>query len=879
MAPLIHEQRSNAAFRESGGYRCAITIVSLAGALGVLPVVSRAQIPFVTGTDSVTIAAGAGYAAGALHRSLFGDNYRDEWTTPIRVPLLDLATFAGGLTPTKLGGGRQTKSLRFVGPDSIEFVFRPVYKAQTILPDQFRRTIIWHVFRDQASSSHPGGVVAAAPFLEVAGLLHPTPRLAVMPDDARLGEFRKEFAGVLGSIEEFPSSPKQGRAFAGTREIIDAEVLLEKINSDPANRVDARALLRARLIDMLLNDNDRHPDQWKWARLTGAGDDLWVPIPRDRDKVFVSYEGLLLDIARKAAPALVKFDAEYPKGSALFENAMEFDRRLLGGLDRTVWESESASLKQKITDEVIDRSIRAMPSEYIPYTGGIITKLRTRRDQLPEAAAEYYEELWDVAEVHGTDAADDASVTHSADGAVTLALRSGASPPYFTRRFDPAETKEIRIYLHGGDDNATVTGDAPRSIPVKVIGGNGGNFVGVTTVRNANQGSVKFYDIGAVSGVKYDPDTTLAREDPASALDARFSRRPWVHAYGTLISPQRDRGVKVKPIFGLRTGHGIGLTPRIGISRTTYGFRHVPYANKMQADVAYSFVHRGYAVNLFGDKRFESSDVHLPVGAAVTQIDMVQFRGFGNDTPEREEKFYDMKQTAWLFRPAVGVSFNAESDISFGPIVRRTTTDSTSNRFISQVRPYGFTEFSQAGAQLKLHFDTRHKPDTMKSRAILDLNASAYPGMWDAATAYESLEGAVTAYINIPIGTRPVIALRAGGKKLYGSFPYFDAAFIGGGSTLRTERRQRLAGDASVFGAGELRVPIAKFPLILPLDVGLIGFSESGRVYLDGESPGGWHTAAGGGFWVGIVDPGKSVNILFTNKSTRRTIVSLGFAY
>ena len=837
-------------------------------------------MPVVIGTDSVSIAAGPSYAAGGLHRSLFGNNYRDEWTTPIRVPVLDLGTFAGGLTPTKLGGGRQTRSLRFVGPDSIEFVFRPVYKAQTILPDQFRRTIIWDIFKDQGTASHPGGVVVAPPILDAVDVrLHPSPRLAVMPDDARLGEFRKEFAGLLGSIEEYPTVPMQGHAFAGAVAIVDGDDLLTAINTDPSNRVDARTLLRARLVDMLLNDNDRHPDQWKWARLSSASDALWVPIPRDRDKVFLSYEGILLDIARRAAPALVRFESRIPKGSALFENAMEFDRRMLGSLDRSIWDAESIALKQKVTDDLIDRAIRAMPREYTPYTADIIVKLRARRDALPDAAARYYAYLWTVADVHGTDSADDAVVTRSPDGSVAVQLSSGGPAPYFSRRFDPQETKEIRIYLHGGDDKATVAGDAPNGIHVRIIGGNGTNFPGTTTVAGTNHRSVRFYDVGTVSDVKYDRDTVFEKNDPASALDARHNRRPWVRAYGTLVYPVRDRGVKVKPVVGVRTGHGIGLTPKVGISRTTYGFRYVPYASKIQGDLAYSVVHRGYAVNLFVDKRFKSSDVHLPVDAGVTQLDMVQFRGFGNDIPERDEKFYDMKQTAWQFRPAIGLALNEKSGISIGPIVRHTTTDSSSNEFISQLRPYGFSKFSQAGAQLKLHYETRHKPDTMKSRGVLEFNASAFPGMWDAATAYESLDGSVTAYINIPIGTRPVIALRGGGKKLYGSFPYFDAAFLGGGSTLRTERRQRFAGDASVYGAGELRVPIAKFPLILPLDVGLIGFTEAGRVYLDGESPGGWHTAAGGGFWLGVVDPGKSINVLFTNKRSRRTVVSLGFAY
>jgi len=60
------------------------------------------------GRDSVTIVAGPDFAAGGFHRWLLGDNYREEWTTPIKVPVLDLHSFGGGLKPTKKGGGAQT---------------------------------------------------------------------------------------------------------------------------------------------------------------------------------------------------------------------------------------------------------------------------------------------------------------------------------------------------------------------------------------------------------------------------------------------------------------------------------------------------------------------------------------------------------------------------------------------------------------------------------------------------------------------------------------------------------------------------------------------------------------------------------------------------
>ncbi|MBI2536473.1 MAG: hypothetical protein HYW06_05820, partial [Gemmatimonadetes bacterium] len=78
-----------------------------AGAM--LPPRARAQIRHDRSVpDSVTLIPGARNGAGWLGRWLLGANYRDLWTQPIRVERLDLARFAGGLTPACQMGGSQT---------------------------------------------------------------------------------------------------------------------------------------------------------------------------------------------------------------------------------------------------------------------------------------------------------------------------------------------------------------------------------------------------------------------------------------------------------------------------------------------------------------------------------------------------------------------------------------------------------------------------------------------------------------------------------------------------------------------------------------------------------------------------------------------------
>lgn len=830
-------------------------------------------------SDSIVVMSGDIYGAGSLHRFFLGDNYRDAWTTPIKVPVLDLRTFHGGLQPTKVGGGMQAKALRFVAPDSSEYVFRQVRKTDLFLTDQYRGTIIWYIVRDEGSASHPGAAIAAAPMLGAADVLHPSPRLYFMPDDPLLGEFRKDFGGILGMVEEYPSVPKKGHAFADADKIIDSDELLEGINKDPENQVDARAFLTVRLMDLLLGDNDRHPDQWKWARLGNKDDAPWEPIPRDRDKVFVSYEGLVLSIARFAVPSLVTFRGKYPNPTHLFANAGEFDRRLLGSLDRAVWDSIATSLMQRITDPVIEHAVQAMPPEYASNSREIASTLKARRDGLRGAAKRYYQELWRVADIHGTDADDEATVVRSGDGIVDVRIQSGKGARYFSRRFDLGETKEIRIYLHGGNDRATVEGGVQRSIPVRIIGGNGTNtFVDLSTV-GGKRNPTRLYDVGTMQDAKYAKDTVDEKKNIDDAFNHSFNRRPWVPAYGTLIPPLRDHGSAFRPVAGLHSQRGLGIYPVIGLARYRYGFRTVPYSSMMGADLSYSTGSGRVRIRSALDKRFEGSDVHVPVTAAMSQFEVVQFHGFGNDVPDLRGRFYDVRQRQWQFNPAVGRSLSPVSDISIGPVVRYTASDSLSNRFIAQQQPYGFTRFGQAGLRLKMHLDSRYVPDTLRPRVVFDLTGSGYPGFWDVATPYESVDAVAAAFFTLPMAKKPVLAFRAGGKKLWGSFPYFDAAFLGGSESLRTEERQRFAGDASLYGTTELRVPIAKFPLILPLDVGVLGFVDAGRVYLNGQSPGGWHTAAGAGFWVGYLNPGTSVNMLFTNNRERRVTSSFGFAF
>ena len=855
-----------------------VSVLAAAAIAVVIPVAAQAQNPppDVRSSDSVTIVAGPHYQASGLHRFFMGGTYRDLWLTPIRVPVLNLRTFGGGLTPQKEGGGLETKSLRFTAPDGAEYVFRSVDKDNIYLPPDLEDVgLARRILRDQISSSHPASDIVTGALLESAGVLHDAPVLVAMPDDTMLGAFRVLFAHRLGVFQRYPAKPKgDAPMFANAIEIIDSDTLLQRLNRDPAEQVDGPAFLAARLMDMLVNNWDRHPGQWKWARLQPAPQGFWEPISRDYDKSFSSATGLAPSIARMASPDQVRFDSTYPDMRGLTWHSLELDRRLLAGLVKTQWDSVAHALVGRITDAAIDDAIGVMPPEYHASVPALAGKLRMRRDSLPAQADRFYHYLAGVVDIHATDAADRATITRI-DRYVDVRLATTNGTPYFFRRFDAHETSEIRLYLHGGDDDAQVTGDVASSIRVRIIGGNGTNRLVDSSRVGGQRHAAHLYDQGTVSGTSYQPDTL-------------FNRRPLEKAFGRLVEPGRDYGAGTTPVVDLTINHDVGIMPSLGLTWHQYGFRDEPYSSMVSLEGSYSFMIAGSRFALKADQRNESSPLHFTEWAQVSQLELVNYHGLGNSSPQTaglitgvsapRNDYYAVNQRQWLLRPAVALALGPTTDLSFGPVLKYFVTDSTPDRFVSATLPYGSGQFGEAGLRIGLLHNNRNPPQATHTGTVLDLSASYFPGVWDVRSGFGVLNASGAIYFKIPMLLHPHLGLRAGAKQLFGDFPFEEAAFLGGRNDVRTLDQQRYAGDASLYATAELRIPVAKFTILLPLNTGLLATEDVGRVYLKGESPGGWHNAFGTGFWIGFHDLLLDVRVMEANEVGRPAVIALRLA-
>ncbi|HEX6042132.1 MAG TPA: hypothetical protein VFZ20_29065, partial [Longimicrobium sp.] len=221
----------------------------------------RAGLPDGTFTVHGAVATGVAatrYRAGPIRRALLGEGWRDAWSMPIQVPVLDPDTFAGGLTPLRTGSGNQTRSLHLRGADGRDYVFRVTDKDQGRGLSPLTRATWGRVRQDQVGALHPAAAIVAAGLMDATGLPHTRPRLVAMPDHPRLAGHRAAFAGRLGIIEE---NPRHG--FAGADRVVDTEEL-GPVHPDSLH---ARRYLAARLMDVYLGDWDRHEGQWRWGRM------------------------------------------------------------------------------------------------------------------------------------------------------------------------------------------------------------------------------------------------------------------------------------------------------------------------------------------------------------------------------------------------------------------------------------------------------------------------------------------------------------------------------------------------------------------------------------------------------------------------------------
>jgi len=802
--------------------RAVVLAASLTAGAGLMAPVTG-QVP-----DSVTLVPGPQYRADLplafLSSRVYGKRYRAAWTTPITIPRFDPARFAGGLTLLRADTGVRAGYFYFRETATRLWTFRsfePTLSA--IFPEGMRRQAVTEVLDDLASGALPGAALVVGPLAEAAGIRVPPSRLVAWDS----------IAGYLVPGIQTPYLDELGAPDGS----ITTSALLERMTAAATVRIDHAGYLRERLFDLWVGHTDLTPQHWRWIP---AGDQEWRPAERNRDAAFARYDGLIPLFTTAGLLRFTTFGEKYDRTLGLTSQLTVIDRRLLTGLPDSTWGQVAAIMQGALTDTVIAEAVRRLPAAYqAGLAPTLASQLRQRRDALPTAAQRFRDIVLHRVDLYGTTEADVAEARRDHDGAVTVRVGDG-----FERRFDPRVTSYIHLYLLGGADSVTVSGPG-SSGPVLQVAGTPGMIV-----VDSSRGRLEVFSPQALS---------LSGPGKASRRDRRLDPPQVSDSLRQDLPP--PMGYTRSPVLWVDITSELGVLLGGGITRRVFNPEYTPWHSQVTMRAGYAFGMNTAGAELVGQWRLAPlSNTSMILTAKYSGMENLNYFGYGNDT-ERDEsapdRYYWAGQTHLIVAPGIRAPVGEHGQADFELVYKNVSTTDDTTRYIVQQSPYGVgADFSQLGVRVTLAHDTRDHP-LMASRGIrLEAAGTIHPATLDAVDPFGkgrvSVAGAVT-----PRGFQDfTLAGRVAGEYAWGTYPVHEAAFLGGSNNLRSHKKGRYAGDATVFGNVDARLRVLTLPFILRWDAGFYGLGDVGRVYLKGESSNTWHYSAGGGIWMASSDRG-----------------------
>ena len=811
--------------------------------------------------DSMTIKAGDKFYNPKAKYFMRGKNYRKIWDTPVKVPVFNIGTEKDSLFVVKRGGGKQTLSLRLEDKNGRQYVLRSLEKnIEPVLPEELKNTFAVDIVQDQISTSNPYGALVVAQLAEYAGIYHANPKIVYVPDDPNFGIYRQDMAGHLFIFEERPDGDRSDVAsFAYSENIISTADMIENILDDENHFIDSDAYIRARLFDILINDWDRHEDQWRWASFKNDEKTIYKPVPRDRDQAFFLSEGVVAWISSRKwlSPRFQFFDEYTENVEGLSFNARLLDRNLLIQSEWEDWQDQIDSLKIRLTPERIDKAVLSFPKEVQDLCAGQTAEiLKARLENLEPMARQLYLFLAEEISITGTNSNDLFKISVPDKKTIRISrfqVKNKTENEIYSRDFNASETKKIRIYGFNKKDHFLVESNAKNKIKLYIIGGDDkdeviyeGNKV-PQYISVYDKKSSDLSDIVKSRIVNNYDEKELEYDREAFEYDVVYP--------GLFMGYNQDDGVF------------LGGGPVINKFSRYHYQRYEIFAN-------YAFSTNAFNLHFAGENIYPLKHIELSLVADFKSPKYTNnYFGMGNETgwliDKSEKEYYRVRMSEYYIKANFIKSLDKNDihKVGLGLFYKNTDVEETSGRFISDfiqngLVPGALFSHSYAGVALNYKINTISKGDMKRenkfggskmfpTRGIKpEIEFTQFIGLNDDSPDFTKISGEWTSYLSFSKRPRVVYAVRLGGEKLFGDYVFNEAAKLGQNENLRGYRQTRFYGDASLYLNTEIRVRVKNFKTyLLNGTAGFLVFNDIGRVWLEGENSSLWHTGYGGGLW------------------------------
>ena len=820
------------------------------------------------------------YTKGNIHRFWMGDNYRNVWNTTVELAVFDIENEKGGLTIIKRGGGQQTRSIRMKDKNGRQYVLRSVNKfVEKALDENLRNTIAVDVLQDGISASHPFSAITFPLLADAAGVMHTNPKIVWVPDDPRLGIYRKEMANGVFLFEERPAGNRDDVAsFERSENIVNTAKAIDKTQKDHDHQIDQEAVVRARLFDMLINDWDRHDDQWRWASFKNDKKTSYRPIPRDRDQVFFLSEGVIMQLSTLIWPTrkFQGFDHTISDVKGLMFNGRHFDRSFMTEPDIDNWMAITNDIQNGVSDSVIYKAIRTLPKNIYDSSGiEIENKLKSRRKLLHNYAEEYYRFLSRTVDVVGTKERELFDVKRREDGNTLVTVyamsnkKGRIKEQLYKREFNYDETNEIRLYGLSGKDLFKLNGTGKKGIKVRIIGGKGNDsIVDKSRVRGLGKKTIVYDRKDKENEIVKSKETRLQLSGNKSINT--YNRKQFKHN-------------RVLPVLwvGYNIDDGIYLGGGAIINR--YNFRDSTI-HKIKGNVA--FQTGAFALSYEGLFTSVSQTFDLTLKANVSFPQNVDnFYGLGNETKKitNDKKYHRVRyEYAWI-NPMLKRTISNNFYYSFGGFYQYFKVIDTTDRFIGDIYPQyldsaAYRPHHYTGINAMYRLDTRSDNVSPKRGILWETEVLGFYSIREEGQNFVKIRTDLSFYLSFRKDPRVVFAFRFGGATNIGDYEFFHANFLGGKTNLRGFRSNRFAGDHSFSQNTEIRFKLLNIKsYVFNGQTGILLFNDIGRVWINGENSNSWHDGYGIGIWLIPFD--FTALTLTYNRSYEESLIDFTFKF
>jgi hypothetical protein len=817
----------------------------------------------------IVISADTQLTGTFLNRIVIGNNYRNEWTASIRVPVLNFTRDFKGLVIEKQGGGRQTHTLHLKESSGREWVLRSVKKfPEKVISQQLRGTIAEKLVVDGISASYPYSVLSVGALAKAAGVPYFPNTLVYIPDDPVLGTFSSKYKNTLAFLE-FRSIDKNVKD-----KTFNTEEIINELSLSNSTKVDQLAVLKARLLDNYIMDFDRYESQWVWAQNDSGGNHWYYPIPKDRDQAFFKGKGLITKfISRNPGLGPLQGLKAKAKNIATFNySARNFDRRFLTELNEQTWMHEVDKFLACMTDTTIEKAIKKQPSEIHAYhTNNIITTLKNKRAYFKEDMIQYYRFLSRKPSLSGSSLPEKFIVTVNENKTVLVQIEDEQGNATYERLFKPSETKEINLFGLQGNDLFVVTG---KSSPIKIrlIGGPDED-----TFTNASGNKVIVYDVNS------EKNSITGKN-----FKNRISNNPLNNEYKQTYPVYNTSSLGISLQYSIDGGLFIGpryKLVRTGFRKDPYASRHIIYATRSLKTSAWNLHYNGSFLKIADNTDFLiNTDAQLPTVRT-------HFFGWGNNTSFDKTKGLDYYKIQYRL---IDASFMLQRWLSpwvalqLGPVIQnfQVNVKDGSNKFFSTVYPMQpgaelYNNKWYAGAKIQLKIDTRNHQLIPTRGFYATVYSTQVFGLFKTSNQFNQAGAELGYYTDVLSKDHLIFATCIGGGSTFGDVGLLQAQYLGFKQNLRGYRFQRFAGRSRAYNNTELRLNFGETNFYLfKGSLGILAFHDIGRVWVKGEQSGTWHTGYGGGVWVAPFDKMVvSGSVSFSKEENALPIVSLGFQF